>query len=91
MTIHKKADATAMDSLHGGLANVLADLLKGSVDPETGLVVPPTAAILSVARQFLKDNGVDAVVKQGSALDTLANLPVFEDDNVVSFRGTAQR
>ena len=91
MTHKPKADEEAMGSLHGELANVLATLLKGSIDPETGMKVPPGAAVLSVARQFLKDNGIDAVRKQGSPLDTLSNLPVFDDDNVVSILGHAQR
>ena len=82
-----KADEVAMDSLHGQLAKVLTEALKGSVDPETGLAVPAPAAILSVARQFLKDNGIDAVVKKGSPLSELANLPQFDDDNVVQLYG----
>ena len=91
MTHKPKADQESMGSLHGELANVLSALMKGSVDPETGAHIPPGAAILSVARQFLKDNGIDAVKKQGSPLDTLSNLPIFEDDNVVSILGHAQR
>jgi hypothetical protein len=87
-----KADAAVMDSLHGELAKVLADLLKGSINPETGQVVPPQAAVLSVARQFLKDNGIDGIAKQGTPLHNLANLPVFDedDDNVIPLR-KAQR
>ena len=91
MTTKPKADEEAMGSLHGELATVLSDLMKGTLDPETGVRIPPGAAILSVARQFLKDNGIDAIRKQGSPLDTLSNLPVFDDDNVVSIKGHAQR
>lgn len=82
-----KADEVIMDSLHGTLANVLKEALQGTVDPETGIKLPPQAAILSVARQFLKDNGIDAVAKKGSPLSELANLPVFDDDNVVQLYG----
>jgi hypothetical protein len=34
--------------------------------------------MLNVARQFLRDNGVEAQVKTSSPLDHLANLPVFD-------------
>jgi len=85
-----KADAMAMDSLHGQLAKVLTEALKGSVDPETGAQLAAPAAILSVARQFLKDNGIDSTAKAGSPIHELANLPQFDDDNVVPLYG-AQR
>lgn len=83
----KKADEVIMDSLHGSLATVLKEALQGTIDPETGAKIPAPAAILSVARQFLKDNGIDAVAKKGSALSELANLPEFDDDNVISLYG----
>ena len=36
---------------------------------------------LNVARQFLKDNGIDAVPVEGSPLsDLVATLPDFSDD-----------
>jgi hypothetical protein len=52
-----------------------------------------TASDLSVARQFLKDNGVDLGKFQGSAIEDLAekmmdDLPDFtEEDNVVTLGG----
>ena len=82
-----KADEVIMDSLHGALANVLKEALQGTTDPETGLKIPAPAAILSVARQFLKDNGIDAVAKKGSPLAELAGLPQFEDENVIPLYG----
>ena len=82
-----KADEQAMDSLHGQLAKVLTEHLQGTIDPETGNKIPAPAAILSVARQFLKDNGIDAVAKKGSPLGDLANLPEFEDENVIPLYG----
>ncbi len=84
-----KADEKALGSLHGKLADVLTEALgKEYVDPETGIKMAPPAAILNVARQFLKDNKIEAVAVQGSPLQTLADLPVFEDDNVVPLRNT---
>lgn len=87
MTINK-ADEKALGSLHGKLAEVLKETLSQDfTDPETGLSMPP-AAILNVARQFLKDNKIEAVAASGSPLADLADLPVFEDDTIVPFRKT---
>ena len=59
-----KADEKALGSLHGKLAEVLKDALSQDfTDPETGINLPP-AAILNVARQFLKDNKIEAVAAQ---------------------------
>jgi hypothetical protein len=82
-----KADEKALGSLHGKLADVLKDALSQQyVDPDSGLPIPPPAAILNVARQFLKDNKIEAIAAEGSPLHSLADLPVFEDDNVVHLR-----
>jgi hypothetical protein len=79
-----KADEKALGSLHGKLADVLTEALSQEyIDPDTGIKLPPPAAILNVARQFLKDNKIEAVAVEGSPLHSLADLPVFEDENVV--------
>ena len=84
-----KADEKALSGLHGKLAEVLKDALSQQyVDPDSGLPIPPPAAILNVARQFLKDNKIEAIAAEGSPLHSLADLPVFEDDNVVHLRKT---
>lgn len=58
--------------LHEGLANKLLERV------QSGEV---TASDLNVARQFLKDNGIDSAPKEGSPLDNLArSLPFTEDD-----------
>ncbi|SCW77011.1 hypothetical protein SAMN02927900_04750 [Rhizobium mongolense subsp. loessense] len=45
-----------------------------------------TAAELNVARQFLKDNNIDAVPKEGSPLKSLADdLPFTGDDDRPSY------
>ena len=86
MTI-SKADEKALGSLHGKLAEVLKDALSQTyTDPETGAAMPPPAAILNVARQFLKDNKIEAIAAQGSPLGDLSDLPIFEDDNIVPIR-----
>ena len=85
MTMNK-ADEKALGSLHGKLAEVLKDALSQTYTDEAGNVLPPPAAILNVARQFLKDNKIEAVAAQGSPLADLADLPVFDDDNIVPLR-----
>lgn len=82
-----KADEKSLAGLHGKLAEVLKEALdQDYTDPDTGLKLPPPAAILNVARQFLKDNKIEALAVEGSPLHNLADLPVFEDDNIVPIR-----
>lgn len=82
-----KADEQELGSLHGTLARVLKnELEKEYIDPDTGNKLPPPAAILNVARQFLKDNKIEAISSVGSPLHDLSDLPIFEDDNVIQMR-----
>jgi hypothetical protein len=82
-----KADEKSLAGLHGKLAEVLKEALdQDYLDPDTGQKLPPPAAILNVARQFLKDNKIEALAVEGSPLHNLADLPVFEDDNIVPIR-----
>ena len=84
-----KADEKSLSGLHGKLADVLKEALNQEyLDLETGAKLPPPAAILNVARQFLKDNKIEAIAASGSPLHSLADLPVFEDDNIVPIRKT---
>ena len=63
----KAADKGKLEALHDKLATVLTDAL-GEVDPtEKG-----TAAILNVARQFLKDNNIEAAPREGQPMGRLA-------------------
>lgn len=75
-----KADEKALGSLHSRLAEVLKEALQDQVDAD-GNKLPPNAAILNVARQFLKDNKIEAVPAKGTPLHGLADLPVFEEDH----------
>ena len=62
-----------MDVLHRTLAE---NLLSRISDPEA------KSADLNVARQFLKDNGIEAVAAEGSPLaDLVATLPDFNDED----------
>ena len=70
--------------LHNELAKELARKIK---DGEA------TAADMAVARQFLKDNGIEAVAAKGSPLEALKNasnggepaLPEFPDEDDAAF------
>lgn len=94
-----KADEKELASLHGQLAKVLKDAITDGtpvivdgvplMDKDGNFVkLPATPAILNVARQFLKDNKIEAISIQGTALHDLADLPVFEDDNVIPMRSS---
>jgi len=81
-----KADEKALGGLHGKLAEVLSEALSQSYVDEQGNALPPPAAILNVARQFLKDNKIESTAAEGSPLHSLADLPIFDDDTVVPIR-----
>lgn len=74
-----KADEKVLVGLHGRLAEVLKDALQDQYDKETGAKLPPNAAILNVARQFLKDNKIEAVPAKGSPIGELSDLPIFDE------------
>lgn len=73
---NSKATTELLDALHGALADKLkAKILDGTA----------TAADLSVARQFLKDNGIDAIARPGSPLDGLVkSLPFPSADDIAA-------
>lgn len=76
-----KASEKALGDLHYKLAEILGTAIKAEYYDNEGNKLPsPPAAILNVARQFLKDNGIDSTPRQGTPLGNLANLPVFGDD-----------
>ena len=82
-----KADEKALSGLHGKLAEILQEAISQDYGTDDmGVKVPPPAAILNVARQFLKDNKIEAVAAPGTPLHDLADLPVFEDDNIIPIR-----
>lgn len=57
-----RADAKSMDRLHGAIADKLTEALNTMQPGDKGL-----AAVINVARQFLKDNGIDSVPTPGGA------------------------
>lgn len=71
----KRATEDALSELHAELAGVLKKAVQYR-DPDTNM---PQAALLNVARQFLKDNRVEAQAVPASPLGDLAALPEFDD------------
>ena len=74
------AQQETLGDLHEQLAQTLLAAVRGGA---------ATAAILNVARQFLKDNNIDADAKRGSPLkaleETLGDFDEDDPDNVVQF------
>jgi len=67
------------------LEQIMADLHEELATQLLGQVQSgdTTASILNVARQFLKDNGIDGVPTQGNPLDSLIlALPDFSEDEL---------
>lgn len=75
MSKKRTASIDALGDLHNELAKTLKEAV--GIRDEDG---KPIAAILNVARQFLKDNGIESTAAPGSPLGDLADLPVFEDE-----------
>lgn len=75
-----KASKKDMEALHGALTRYLADAVSGSVKDADGNPVPPSPALLNVARQMLKDNHIEGPAVEGSDLKRISNnLPKFDD------------
>jgi len=86
-----KASEQALDALHGALANELSTRIKegekkielvdcdGHVQ-EHEVTLPVGANILSVARQFLKDNHVEAGAQSQAIADLVDSLPFDEEE-----------
>lgn len=73
-----------LQDLHTELARVLKKHIGKKYTDEDGNEAPPPAAILNVARQFLKDNNIDAVPAEGSPLAELAEKLPFTGSSVVN-------
>lgn len=77
-------DNDNLQSLHELLALDLLDRLKNGEKVVAGgeaVVVKASASTLNVIRQFLKDNGIEAVRTPKNPLGRLAaNLPSFNDE-----------
>lgn len=62
-----KADTEKLEALHGNLADTLSTAISAADPTDKGF-----AALLNVARQFLKDNKIEATAAPGSPVGDLA-------------------
>ncbi|GAA0687657.1 hypothetical protein ISN75_14185 [Dyella marensis] len=62
------ASKEALNALHTAIAEKLTESIEAMPAGEKGL-----AAILNVARQFVKDNGIEALPSPGSPMSKLTN------------------
>ena len=63
-------DLEKLEGLHGALTDVLLDLVKSG---------NAKASDLNVARQFLKDNGIECIPTENNGMeDLMKNLPDLE-------------
>ncbi|QDS19385.1 hypothetical protein [Xanthomonas citri] len=62
-----KASKDSMERLHGAIADKLSDTIENMEAGDKGL-----AALLNVARQFLKDNGIDSVATETNPVGKVA-------------------
>lgn len=66
---HSKGTEELLDALHGELTDALLRKIRNG---------EATAADLAVARQFLKDNGIDAIPTKSNGLGELAEKLPFK-------------
>lgn len=76
-----KASQSELEALHDVLAKALSESIKRKRTDEAGNVLDAPASILSVARQFLKDNGIEAQVTPENPLGKLAEDFPFQSDD----------
>lgn len=78
------ANEKTLGNLHEELARVLSKALEGHktegyIDPDTGeevegMVIPPSASVMTVAAKFLKDNEITCTPEQGNAMGELERI-----------------
>lgn len=86
-----KASNEALSNLHELLANTLAQAIKEGVtiavnDKGEPIKAPAGAAILNVARQFLKDNNIDSTPEATNPIGLLKEAALPFADNVAPIR-----
>jgi len=65
-----------LEALFASLHNKLGEELLKRIEAGEA-----TSSELNVARQFLKDNGIDDIPRENSPLQTLSELSIFDDDD----------
>ena len=76
-----------LQDLHETLTGVLLEAINEGVpvkDEKTGEVTkaPPPAAILNVARQFLKDNNIEAIATNTNPIGQLSQVLPFQVEGI---------
>ena len=71
-----KANSDSLSALHGELAELLRDEIRKMKDGTSEV----NASLLSSARQFLKDNHIEATVEASEPLSELTEEYPFEDN-----------
>jgi hypothetical protein len=70
-----------MEKLHEILATTLRKAIENDCTDGDGKPVAVSASILNVARQFLKDNGIEAAAIPNSATGRLAQVFPFKAES----------
>lgn len=88
------ANETVLGKLHDAVAKVLTEAMQGQqvegyIDPDTGeavegQVIPPSAALITVAAKFLKDNNITC---EPAADNELGALQKIMEDRQKNLRG----
>lgn len=68
---NRKASQDSLEELHC----ILAEYFKGALSKDD---VPPS--LLNAARQFLKDNGIEATLENATILEISEQIPTFDED-----------
>lgn len=76
----KRASEDFLGALHNKLAEILTEEISKTVVDKDGNVVRP-AAVLNVARQFLKDNNITSTLDNKPMKDLVEALPSFDDED----------
>lgn len=80
-----KASKELLAKIHELLAEEMKRILEDRPVDENGYTVPPTASELNVIRQFLKDNGIEALAGAGDGDSAFDNLIKSAQQSVGTF------
>lgn len=86
------ANEAVLGKLHEAVTKVLLEALEGTktegyVDPDTaefieGQIIPPSAAVITVAAKFLKDNNITCTPAEDNELGELARKMAERQKNL---------
>lgn len=79
MSNQKKATESELNDLHGVLAKVLKEEVQRIIIDKDGNA-GRNASMINVARQFLKDNKIEALAEHSPELKNLVDALPFDDE-----------